>query len=151
MTGRYDPARDLGFFIAGADLVLQLSSVHLRAEYLVRRTQMSLGEDPLERFRYGPGPDGIFDDYFLKHGFYAELEQQFGDLELVGRFDGLRRKGNVVATSPLRSESALLRYTARGRLPPARRPPPQDQRRGSTTSPTSRTSWPSTSASPGAF
>jgi hypothetical protein len=119
MTGRYDPARELGFLIGGADLVLQLGSVQLRAEYLIRRTRMSLGEDPVERFRYGPGQDGTFDEYFLKHGFYAELEQQFGDIELVGRFDGMYRQGNVVATSPLRSKSALLRYTvaAAYRLP----------------------------------
>jgi hypothetical protein len=119
MTGRYDPARELGFLIGGADLVLQLGSVQLRAEYLIRRTRMSLGEDPVARFRYGPGQDGTFDEYFLKHGFYAELEQQFGDIELVGRFDGLYRQGNVVATSPLRSKSALLRYTvaAAYRLP----------------------------------
>ncbi len=112
MTGRYDPDRDLGFLIIGADLLLQLGSFHFRAEYLIRRTQISLGEDPVERFRYGPGEDGIFDDYFLKDGFYGELERQFGDVELVARFDGMRRSGNVVATSPLRSKSALLRYTA---------------------------------------
>jgi len=112
MTGRYDPDRDLGFLLLGADLLVQLGSLHLRAEYLIRRTQMSLGEDPVERFRYGPGEDGIFDDYFLKDGFYGELERQFGDVELVARFDGMRRSGNVVATSPLRRKSALLRYTA---------------------------------------
>jgi hypothetical protein len=119
MAGRYDPERDLNFVIGGADLLFQLGSVQLRAEYLIRRTQMSLGEDPFERFRYGPGQDGMFEEYFLKHGFYAELEQQFGDIELVGRFDGMYRKGNVVATSPLRSESGLLRYTiaAAYRLP----------------------------------
>jgi hypothetical protein len=35
-----------------------------------------------------------------------------GKLELIGRWDGLRRVGNVLATSELRLRSAVLRYTA---------------------------------------
>jgi hypothetical protein len=112
MTGRYDPEKKLAFVVAGADLVVQLGSAFLRAEYLVRRTEMSLGDDPEARFRYGPGEDGRFDDFFLKDGFYGEVEVPLGDFELLGRVDGLRRFGNVPATSPLRSESVLLRETA---------------------------------------
>jgi hypothetical protein len=112
MAGRYDPDRRLAFFIVGADALVQLSSFTLRAEYLLRRTEMSLGDDPAARFRYGPDQDGNFDDFFTKDGFYAELERGFGDIDLIGRFDGLRRFGNVLATSPLRKESILLRYTA---------------------------------------
>jgi hypothetical protein len=112
MAGRYDHDRRLDFAIGGADLVLQLGTFFLRAEYLLRWTEMSLGDDPESRFRYGPGEDGVFDDHFVKDGFYGEVERQFGDFELIGRFDGLRRHGNVLATSELRSRSALLRYTA---------------------------------------
>ena len=112
MAGRYDPDRHLAFFVGGADLSLQLGRAFLRAEYLLRRTEMAIGDDPDARFRYGPGSDGKYDNFFLKDGFYGELEVPFGDLEALLRFDGLRRIGNVLAESDLRSRSAILRYTA---------------------------------------
>ena len=34
-----------------------------------------------------------------------------GPIDLIGRWDGLRRLGNVLATSPLRSDAIVLRYT----------------------------------------
>jgi hypothetical protein len=110
MTGRYDPARRLGFLIAGADVVLSLADVILRAEYLVRRTDMALGTQPGMRWKYGPGDD-TYDDHFFKHGFYAEAEVPIGRVDAFARFDGLLRFGNVLATSPLSSSSKLLRYT----------------------------------------
>ena len=113
MFGTYDPDNKLHYQIAGAHLVLQLSRVFLRAEYLVRRTEMALGDDPAQRFKYGPGKDGKFDPYFLKQGWYAELELPAGDrLDLILRWDGLRRQGNVLRDSELRSDSAVVRYTA---------------------------------------
>jgi len=49
----------------------------------------------------------------LKDGFYVEATTPLIDrIELVGRFDGLRRTGNVLINSPLRYRSAVLRYTA---------------------------------------
>ncbi len=112
MVGHYDPARELSFVIAGVDTVLQLGSIVVRAEYLMKRVEMALGTDPGTRFKYGPGSDGSYDDYFVKDGFYAETELPFGPVTGLLRFDGLRRRGNVVATSPLESSSYLLRYTA---------------------------------------
>lgn len=112
MVGTYDPDNELLFWLVGADLVLRTEPFIFRAEYLMRRTEMSLGLDPASRFRYGPGADGKYDPYFLKDGFYTELEIPLGDVDLVGRWDGLRRLGNSVATSELRSESIMLRYTA---------------------------------------
>ncbi len=113
MAGHYDPANELSYVIAGGDFVLQWKRMYWRSEYLVRRTQMSLGDDPASRFKYGPGADGEFDDFFLKDGFYSEFEIPVSDnFEVIGRWDGMRRFGNVVATSPLRSESVMLRYTA---------------------------------------
>jgi hypothetical protein len=113
MFGTYDPDNKLHYQIAGAHLVLQLSRVFLRAEYLVRRTEMALGDDPAQRFKYGPGKDGKYDPYFLKSGWYAELELPAGDrLDIILRWDGLRRQGNVLRDSALRSDSAVLRYTA---------------------------------------
>jgi hypothetical protein len=113
MFGTYDPDNKLHYQIAGAHLVLQLSRVFLRAEYLVRRTEMALGDDPAQRFKYGPGKNNKYDPYFLKQGWYAELELPAGDrVDLILRWDGLRRQGNVLRDSELRSDSAVVRYTA---------------------------------------
>jgi hypothetical protein len=113
MAGTYDPDNKLHYQVAGAHLVLQLSRVFVRAEYLFRRTEMALGADPAARFKYGPGKNGRFDPYFLKQGFYGELELPAGDrVDAILRWDGLRRQGNVLRTSELRSDSAVLRYTA---------------------------------------
>lgn len=113
MHGTYDPDRELLYTILGADLTFRYDRLNLRAEYLVRRTEMSLGANPAQRFRYGPGEDGEFDPYFLKDGFYVETDFPVVPwLELVGRFDGMRRLGNVPSSSALRKESLVLRYTA---------------------------------------
>jgi hypothetical protein len=112
MYGAYDPDNRLHFLIAGADLVLRLEQVFFRSEVLFRRTQFDLGSSPATTYRYGPGPDGNYDDFFTKEGFYAEVEVPAGPFDLVGRWDGLRRVGNVPIDSPLRSDSVVLRYTA---------------------------------------
>jgi hypothetical protein len=111
MAGHYDPQRNLRFVIAGADAVLDLAKAVIRAEYLLRRTELSLGDDPASRFKYGPGPDGQFADYFTKDGFYVEAEVPVPRVDLIARWDGLRRRGNVLATSDLSSRSTLYRYT----------------------------------------
>ncbi|MBA3394567.1 MAG: hypothetical protein H0T89_18115 [Deltaproteobacteria bacterium] len=113
MAGHYDPAARLGFFIGGVDAVLQLDRVVVRAEYLLRWTEFALGDDPRSRLKYGPDSTGRIADSYLKDGFYAEVEVPVSSrVELVGRFDGLRRFGNVLATSELTSRSTVLRYTA---------------------------------------
>ncbi len=115
MGGRYDPKGDLSYIVAGADFYARIKRFELRAEYLLRRTEMSLGQDPASRFKYGPGKDGKYDPYFIKDGFYVEaVVPVLPRFELVGRFDGLRRFGNVPVTSALRKESAVLRYTFGG-------------------------------------
>jgi len=111
MTGRYDPDAKLSFVLVGVDVVARYLSNVLRAEYLVRRTQLALGSSPESRFKYAP-VDGTFDDYFLRDGFYVEAEVPIQRITLIGRWDGMRRFGNVLANSPLRSKSVLLRYTA---------------------------------------
>jgi hypothetical protein len=113
MAGHHDPKREQSYAIVGVDLYARFDVLDLRAEYLIRRQALPLGDDPDSRFRYGPGEDGEYDDYFLKDGFYVETNLPvFTRLELVGRFDGLRRIGNVLINSPLRKRSTLLRYTA---------------------------------------
>jgi hypothetical protein len=111
MTGHYDPDRRLGFLIAGADLTINLDAVVIRAEYLARRTDMAVGASPATLFKYGPGPDGVYDDHFFKHGFYGEAEIPIGPVDAFARFDGLLRFGNVLAESRLSSSARLLRYT----------------------------------------
>ncbi len=112
MTGTFDDENKQRFVLAGAQAILRIEDMVLRSEYLVRRTEMSLGADPASRFRYGPGADGQFDPNFLKEGFYTELEVPAGRFDFVLRWDGLRRRGNVAKMSELRSDSAILRYTA---------------------------------------
>lgn len=49
----------------------------------------------------------------MKDGFYVEGELPVADrVSVIGRWDGLRRDGNVLATSALSSASSLYRYTA---------------------------------------
>lgn len=112
MVGRYDPDAELHFAVGGVDAVVDLRHLKLRAEYLLRYTEMALGDDPEARFKYGPDEDGRFDDVFTKHGFYVEAEVPISRVDLIARWDGLRRIGNVLAESRLTSDALLLRYTA---------------------------------------
>ncbi len=112
MVGRYDPDAKLDFAIVGADVVLRRGRTFVRGEYLGRWTQLALGDDPAARFKYGPGADGTYADFSRRDGFYLEAEVPVGPVELIGRWDGLRRRGNVAAGSALRSDSVVLRYTA---------------------------------------
>jgi hypothetical protein len=113
MAGRPDPDRERSYVVLGADMYLRLWEFDLHAEYLVRRQEMPLGSDPDTTFRYGPNENGEYDDYFLKDGFYVEGTLPLtGRFEVIGRFDGLRRIGNVTVNSPLAKRSGVLRYTA---------------------------------------
>jgi hypothetical protein len=108
--GHYDPNASLAYAIGGADLYLRFSELSIRAEYLIRRTDFFVGSDPAVQFRYAF--NDLKRNYFIKDGFYAEVEYPFTEwFEGLFRFDGLRRNGNVPNTSPLRAESAVLRYT----------------------------------------
>mgnify|MGYP003406982076 CR=1 FL=1 len=112
--GHLDPKRQHTYWVAGADVYLRVYSFDLHAEYLIRRTEFDVGSSPDTTFRYGPGKDGRYDNFFLKDGFYVEGNLPLNPhLELVARFDGLRRIGNLSVNSPLKSKnSAVLRYTA---------------------------------------
>lgn len=113
LAGRPDPERERTYAMIGVDAYLRVGVLDLHAEYLLRRTEMPVGDDPETRFRYGPDESGEYADFFLKDGFYLELNLPLWTrLELVGRFDGLRRLGNVPIASPLRKHSGVLRYTA---------------------------------------
>lgn len=112
MYGRYDPEGQRDYLVLGADAYLRFDRLILRGEYLVRRTELNLTSDPSAVFQYGPGADGVYDRYVVKHGWYAEAELELGEhLRVLGRYDGLRRDGNVAIGSELRSISAVRRYT----------------------------------------
>ena len=112
MAGTYDPDANLRFAIGGVDAAIDLRRLIVRGEYLLRRTEMALGNDPAARFKYGPGAGGDFDDFFVKDGFYLEAEVPLSRVDLIARWDGLRRIGNVLAGSQLTSDTSMLRYTA---------------------------------------
>jgi hypothetical protein len=113
MAGHYDSARSLGFLIGGADVVVNLDRLVLRLEYLARRTDIAVADEPAV-WRYPPGTAGLSDNHFMKHGFYAQAEVPVGAVDLFARFDGLLRYGNALTISQLSSSSRLLRYTAGG-------------------------------------
>lgn len=66
----------------------------------------------------------------MRDGFYVEAEQPIGRVELIARWDGLRRRGNVAATSRLRSESAVLRKGWKEGAIPGMVKPPDDANLG---------------------
>lgn len=112
MRGTYDPEHTLPFEIYGAHLVVRLKEVFLRLEYLTRKTKMAMGDDPSSEFKYGPDKNGVYDPYFVKDGGYVELEMPLSArLTAVLREDGMRRRGNVLKDSLLRSDSAVIRHT----------------------------------------
>lgn len=113
MRGTYDPDHKLPFAIYGAHAVVRIGDMFLRAEYLWRRTKMSLGDDPDARFRYAPSANGTYDPYFVKDGAYVELEVPLGPrVTAIWREDGMRRRGNVVEGSAMRADSQIIRHTA---------------------------------------
>jgi hypothetical protein len=111
MAGRYDRDATLGYQVGGVDVFARLGRLVMRGEYLFRRTEFARGERPEERFRYAfldPGKS-----FSSKDGFYVEAELPLWPaLEVFARLDGLGRRGNVAATSALRSESRVFRTTA---------------------------------------
>lgn len=114
MYGTFDPSNRLDFLIAGVDAGVRTPYVTFRGEYIWRRNEMFLGEDPTQRFRYGPKPDGSFDDFQVKEGFYIEAEVPVDRFDFVVRWDGMRRRGNVLRSSELSDDSSILRYTGAG-------------------------------------
>lgn len=111
MYGHYDPSAELEYIIAGLDLYFRYDALVMRAEYLIRKTEFAIGSEPENRFRYSFLDDSR--NFFIKDGFYVELEYPFLEwLEAFYRFDGMRRTGNVPRTSALTKTSGILRHTA---------------------------------------
>jgi hypothetical protein len=106
MHGTFDPTNDRTYTILGADLVFRIQRTNLRFEYLVRRQEMDVSNPVI--FKYE-----LVDDYFVKHGAYAELEQPITRaMDLIVRVDGMHRSGNVLASETmLERRSTVVRYT----------------------------------------
>jgi hypothetical protein len=65
-------------------------------------------------FREAPGPNGELPTtpFMAKDGWYVEFEQPIGRyVELIARWDGLHRIGNVTPTSPLDVDAGMMRWT----------------------------------------
>jgi hypothetical protein len=115
MYGTYDNANTLVYEIGGADLAFRFRRTNLRFEYLVRRTDF----DPSDQTILALPVSTNGQNFFVKHGAYAELEQPLSaGADLVLRADGLYRVGNYLAEPtgqiPLSRVSWVARYTIGG-------------------------------------
>lgn len=113
LFGTYDTRGRDQYLVLGADVFLRVARTNLRAEYLLRRTEMYAG-DP-SRFEYeiplegGQLPERIAQ---VRDGWYVELEHPVRpNLDLVLRWDGLRRRGNTAPGSPLDFSAGISRWT----------------------------------------
>jgi hypothetical protein len=111
--GRYDKGATLEYRAWGADASIQLGKAILRGEYATRTTQL----DPKANYAFA-----LVDDYFVKEGWYAELEHPVGRwFSAVYRYDELRRRGVPLpsANAALSTDSLIKRYTAGVMILPA--------------------------------
>lgn len=114
MSGKYDPLARLGYEAWAADATFRLSSVVLRGEYAQRKTDL----DPLATGY----PFELKDPFFVKDGFYAELEHPLGKyLVVVYRYEELKRTGAPLPGAPaaMTADSRFTRYTGGIVLTPA--------------------------------
>jgi hypothetical protein len=97
--GTYDAADKLFYVMGGLDFYLRAGPVKLRAEALARRTDI----DPTA----AGYPFALVDTFFLKLGWYAELEWEIQSrFTLLLRTDGLHRLGEPIPGSEVASPSA---------------------------------------------
>lgn len=112
--GSYDTRARMSYTIVGADLYLRAGRTNVRAEYLIRRTDMFARDQ--ERFEYALQPlaDGTLPErtFQTRDGWYVEVEQPvLRNLDLILRWDGLRRRGNTAPGSVLDFDAGVSRWT----------------------------------------
>lgn len=108
MAGTYDPESRLGYVILGGDASLRAGDTQLRAEYLIRRTDMDTSRP--DAFKYPLA--AVRGDFFVKDGAYLEAERTIvPGFAVIVRGDGMRRHGNVEKASALSSSSTVWRGT----------------------------------------
>jgi hypothetical protein len=116
LHGAYDPQGLFTYTVLGIDTFLRIGRVNIRGEYLIRRTEMATGQDPT-RWQYelpllADRSDFTETLFMVKDGFYVEVDGPVNRrVELVGRFDGIRRIGNVPVGVPLDFNAGMLRGT----------------------------------------
>ncbi len=108
MGGTYDPKNNFSYAIFGGDLSARFDRTSLRFEYLVRRETIDTSNPALLKVPVVPGARNVTS----KEGAFAELEQPLlHNLDLIVRVDGMRRTGNLLATSELSDDSLVGRAT----------------------------------------
>jgi hypothetical protein len=116
LHGSYDPRGTLTYTVLGVDTFLRLGRINLRGEYLIRRTDMATARDPT-RWQYElplrPDRSDFVESLFMvKDGWYVELDGPIHRrVELVARWDGIRRIGNVPLGAPLDFNAGMMRAT----------------------------------------
>lgn len=113
LYGDYDREARLSYLVLGGDLYLRLYRTNIRAEYLIRRTEMDARQPDAFRNEIAapgaPAPDRIFQ---VRDGWYVEVEHPLlRNLDVMLRWDGMRRVGNVPTTLPLESAAAVSRWS----------------------------------------
>ncbi len=114
MAGKYDREARLGYEAWAADATFRISKLVLRGEYASRKTDL----DPLATGY----PFALDDPFFVKDGFYAELEHPLGKyLNVVYRYEELKRSGSPLPGAPaeMSADSRFVRYTGGVVLTPA--------------------------------
>jgi hypothetical protein len=113
MWGTYDTRARAQYLLLGADMYLRVGRGNLRAEYLLRRTEMYAADQ--SRFEYtlptiaGTIPENIAQ---VRDGWYVEVEHPvLRNLDVILRWDGLRRRGNTQPNSPLDFNAGISRWT----------------------------------------
>jgi hypothetical protein len=112
-AGKYDREATLGYEAWGADATFRFSKVTLRGEYARRQTDL----DPTATY-----PFELQDPFFVKDGFYAELEHPLGKyLDAVYRYEELAREGTPLPGAPaeMSADSRFVRYTGGVAVTPA--------------------------------
>lgn len=112
-AGKYDRDAKLGYEAWGADATFRLWKMTLRGEYARRKTDL----DPEASY-----PFELKDPFFVKDGFYAELEHPLGKyLDVVYRYEELARKGTPLPGAPaeMTADSRFVRYTGGVAVTPA--------------------------------
>ncbi len=113
-AGRYDRDARLRYEAWGGDATLRLWKLILRGEYARRTTDL----DPAATGY----PFALQDPFFVKEGFYAELEHPLGKyLNVVYRYEELARRGTPLPGAPVEmsADSRFVRYTGGVMVTPA--------------------------------
>lgn len=116
LHGAYDPQGLFTYTVLGLDTFLRIGRLNIRGEYLIRRTEMATGQDPT-RWQYElpllPDRSDFTETLFMvKDGWYVEMDGPINRrVELVARWDGIRRIGNSPVGVPLDFNAGMMRGT----------------------------------------